>query len=78
MDGVAHDYVVEDFDFERLAGSDEIAGDFDVRRGRRFVPASPHTPGSAQSNCLRSSSLAQFGSDSDGLIWDNRSTNDKS
>jgi hypothetical protein len=23
--------VVEDFDFEKLAGSDEVAGDFDVR-----------------------------------------------
>lgn len=26
--------VVEDFDFKKLAGSDEVAGDFDVRFGR--------------------------------------------
>src|ERR1017187_5262846 len=31
MVGIADDDVVEDFDFEKLAGSDEIAGDFDVR-----------------------------------------------
>jgi hypothetical protein len=29
--GVADDDVVENFDFEKLAGSDEVAGDFDVR-----------------------------------------------
>ncbi len=31
MAGIADDYVVEDFDFEKLAGADEVTGDFDVR-----------------------------------------------
>ena len=35
---IAHDDVVEDFDFEKLAGSDEIASNLDVRFGRgRFT-----------------------------------------
>src|SRR2546422_5991230 len=35
---ISNDDVVEDFDFEKLAGSDEIASDFDVRFGwRRFA-----------------------------------------
>jgi hypothetical protein len=29
--GIADDDVVEDFDLEKLSGSDEVAGDFDVR-----------------------------------------------
>ena len=29
MFGIAHDDVVEDFDFEKLAGSNETAGDVD-------------------------------------------------
>jgi len=29
--GVADNNVIEDFDLEKLAGSDEIASDFDVR-----------------------------------------------
>ena len=28
--GIANDDVVEDFDLEKLAGADEVAGDFDV------------------------------------------------
>ncbi len=31
MAGVANDYVVEDFDFQKLASADEVAGNFDVR-----------------------------------------------
>ena len=31
MTGISHDDVVENFDFEKLACSDEITGDFDVR-----------------------------------------------
>ena len=31
MSWVSNDDVVENFDFEKLAGSDEVAGDFDVR-----------------------------------------------
>ena len=31
MVGIADDDVVEDFDFEKLTGSDEVAGDFDVQ-----------------------------------------------
>lgn len=31
MVGISNDDVVENFDFEKLAGSDEVAGDFDVR-----------------------------------------------
>ena len=38
MVGISHDDVVENFDFEKLAGSNEITGDFDVRFGRsRFT-----------------------------------------
>jgi hypothetical protein len=33
MVGISNDDVVENFDFEKLAGSDEVAGDFDVRFG---------------------------------------------
>ena len=35
MVGIANDDVVEDFDFQKLTGSDEVASDFDVglRRG---------------------------------------------
>ncbi len=39
MIGIANDDVVEDFDFEKLAGSDEVAGDFDVSFGRRWLTA---------------------------------------
>ncbi len=39
MVGISNDDVVEDFDFEKLAGSDEIAGDFDVRLGRSWFAA---------------------------------------
>ena len=39
MVGIADDDVVEDFDFEKLAGSNEIAGDFDVCFGRRWLTA---------------------------------------
>ena len=31
MIGIANDDVVEDFDFEKLTGPDEVAGDFNVR-----------------------------------------------
>ena len=31
MVGIPDDDVVEDFDFEKLAGSNEITSDFDVR-----------------------------------------------
>ena len=36
MVGITDDDVVEDFDFKKLAGSDEVVGDFDVgfARGR--------------------------------------------
>ena len=34
MVGIPDDDVVEDFDFEKLAGSNEIAGNLDVRFGR--------------------------------------------
>ena len=34
MVGIPDDDVVEDFDFEKLAGSNEVAGDFNVRFGR--------------------------------------------
>ena len=33
MAGIAHDDVVENFDLEKLAGSDEITGNFNVRLG---------------------------------------------
>jgi len=29
--GIAHDDVVENFDFEKLSGSNEVASDFDGR-----------------------------------------------
>ena len=31
MVGIPDDSVIEDFDFEKLAGSNEVTGDFDVR-----------------------------------------------
>ena len=31
MARITNDNVVENFDFEKLTGSDEVAGDFDVR-----------------------------------------------
>lgn len=31
MVGISNYDMVEDFDFEKLTGSDEVAGDFDVR-----------------------------------------------
>ncbi len=38
MVGISNNDVIEDFDFEKLAGSAEIASDFDVHRGRsRFT-----------------------------------------
>ena len=38
MVGISHDDVIEDFDLEQLACSNEVAGDFDVRFGRgRFA-----------------------------------------
>src|ERR1019366_8769925 len=36
--GRAHDDVVAQFHFQKLAGADEIAGYFDVRLARRRVP----------------------------------------
>ena len=39
MAGVANDYVVEDFDFQKLASADEVAGDFDVGFARRGFAA---------------------------------------
>jgi hypothetical protein len=36
---VSHNDVIEDFDFDKLAGSDEIAGNLDVRLGRRRFAA---------------------------------------
>ena len=36
MVGITHD-VVEDFDFQKLAGSGEVAGDFDVRLSVRAL-----------------------------------------
>jgi len=36
--GIADDDVVEDFELERLAGSNEIAGNSDVRFGRSRFP----------------------------------------
>ena len=39
MAGIAHDDVVENFDFEKLARSNEVASDLDVRFGRRGVAA---------------------------------------
>ena len=37
--GIAHDDVVENFDFEKLARTNEVASDLDVRFGRRGVAA---------------------------------------
>jgi len=38
MLGISNYNVVENFDLEKLPGSDEVAGDFDVRfRRRRFT-----------------------------------------
>ena len=39
MAGVANDYVVEDFDFEKLASADEVAGNLDVGFARRGFAA---------------------------------------
>ena len=37
--GIAHDDVVENFDFEKLSGSNEVASDFDVRLGWSRITA---------------------------------------
>ena len=37
--GMAHDNVVENFDFQKLTRSNEVASDLDVRFGRRGVAA---------------------------------------
>jgi hypothetical protein len=37
--GISHDDVVENLDFKKLACSDEVAGDFDVRFRRHRFPA---------------------------------------
>ena len=37
--GIAHDDMIENFNFEKLACSDEVAGYFDVRFRRRRFPA---------------------------------------
>ena len=39
MAGIAHDDVVENFDFQELTRSDEITGDFDVRLGWSRITA---------------------------------------
>src|SRR5438445_11426392 len=39
MAGISHDDVVENFDFQKLTGSNEVASDLDVRFGRRGVAA---------------------------------------
>lgn len=39
MVGISDDDVVEDFDLEKLAGSDEIASNFDIRFWRSRFPA---------------------------------------
>ena len=39
MAGVADDYMVEDFDFQKLASADEVAGNFDVGLARRGFSA---------------------------------------
>jgi hypothetical protein len=36
---MAHDNVVENFDFQKLTRSDEIPGDFDVRLGWSWITA---------------------------------------
>ena len=37
--GMAHDNVVENFDFQKLTRSDEIAGDLDIRLGWSRITA---------------------------------------
>ena len=39
MAGIAHDDVVENFDFQKLTRSDEVTGDFDVGLGRSCFTA---------------------------------------
>ena len=39
MAGVANDYVVEHFDFEKLASADEVAGNLDVGFARGRIAA---------------------------------------
>ena len=39
MDGIAHDYVVENFNFQQLACSNEITTNFDVGLGRSRITA---------------------------------------
>ena len=39
MDGIAHDYVVENFNFQQLACSNEITSDFDVCLGWSRITA---------------------------------------
>ena len=39
MVGISNYNVVENFDFKKLTGSDEVAGDFDVRFGRSWFTA---------------------------------------
>ena len=39
MVGISNDNVVKDFDFEKLTGSNEITGDFDVRFRRSWITA---------------------------------------
>lgn len=39
MIGISNDYMVEDFDLQELAGSDEVASHTDVRVGRLRLPA---------------------------------------
>ena len=36
---MAHDNVVENFDFQKLTRSDEIAGDLDIRLGWSWITA---------------------------------------
>lgn len=39
MVGLADNYMVEHFHFEKLPGADEVAGEFNIRLGRRRVAA---------------------------------------
>ncbi len=39
MAGVADHYMVEHFDFQKLASADEVAGNLDVGFARRRIPA---------------------------------------
>ena len=39
MVGISHDNVVEDFDLDKLAGSDEVASNFNVRFRRSWFAA---------------------------------------